>query len=82
MHHVVLGRHFNQKRKMFSSFFLLSLNELNEQTDNRRTTQFHTVLLCLYLADPATFLASNYVPGALFSSESSLFYSVMEKIFE
>ena len=26
-------------------------------------TQFHTVWLCLYVADPATFLASNSAPG-------------------
>ena len=30
-------------------------DELNEQ----RMTQFHTVLLCLYVADPANILASN-----------------------
>ena len=36
---------------------LLSVNE--RMLIQRRTTRFHTVLLCLYLADPATFLASN-----------------------
>ena len=51
----------------------LWLNKLNKQTDFKRTTQFHTVLLCLYVADPATFLASNSVLGTLFSFESSLF---------
>ena len=39
---------------------------LNKQTDLKG--QFHTVLLCLYVADPATSLASN-----IFSSENSLF---------
>ena len=37
----------------------------------RRETQFHAVLRCLYVADPATFLASNSVLGTLFSSENS-----------
>ena len=39
----------------------------------KRTPQFNTVLLCLYVADPATFLASESILGALFSSENSLF---------
>ena len=34
---------------------------------------FHTGLLCLYLADPATFPASNTVLMAFFSPENSLF---------
>ena len=38
-----------------------------------RTTQFHTVFLCLYVADPATFLAPKSVLGTLFSSENSSF---------
>ena len=42
------------------------------QTDQElftlRTTQFHTVLLCCYVADPATFLEANSVRGTLFSS--------------
>ena len=33
----------------------------------------YLVLLCLHVADPATFRASNSVPGTLFSSENSLF---------
>ena len=32
----------------------------------------HNFLLCLFVADPATLLASNSVQGTLFSSESSL----------
>ena len=39
----------------------------------------HTVLLCLYVADPATFLSSNSVPGTLFSSENSLFIQLWKK---
>ena len=46
-----------------------------------RTTQFHNVLLCLYVADPAIFLASNNVLGTLFSSESSLFIQLKNKHF-
>ena len=38
-----------------------------------RKTQFNPDLPCLYLADPASFLASNRVVGILFSSENSLF---------
>ena len=50
------------------------MNELNKETEIlKRTIQFHTVSLCLYVADPATFLASNSVLGTLFSSENSLF---------
>ena len=37
------------------------------------TTQCHTVILCLYVVNPATFLASISVLGTLFSSEKSLF---------
>lgn len=33
---------------------------------------FSEVLLCLYLADPATLLAPHSVLGSLFSSEKSL----------
>ena len=43
------------------------------ETDRKSKTQFHTVLLCLHVADPATFLASDYVLGIIFSSENSLF---------
>ena len=34
-----------------------------------------TVLLCLYVADPATFLASNSVLGSLFYLRSTCLYS-------
>ena len=37
------------------------------------------MLRCLYVADPATFLASNTVPGTLFSSENSLSIQLQEK---
>ena len=39
----------------------------------------NTVLLCLYVADPATFLDSNSVLGTVFSSESSLFIQLRKK---
>ena len=39
----------------------------------------HTALLCLYVADPATFSASNSVVRTSFSSQKN---SVMEKMFE
>ena len=35
---------------------------------------------CIYLADPATFLASNSVLGTLFSTENSLFIQLWKKI--
>ena len=40
--------------------------------------QFHTALLYLYLADPATFLASFGVLGTRFSSENSLFIQLWQ----
>ena len=44
------------------------------------TTQLHTVLLCLYVADPATFPASNSVLGPYFplSTASSFTYGKYE----
>ena len=41
-----------------------------------KETQFPT----LYVADPATFLASNSVLGTLFSSENILFIQIWKKI--
>ena len=54
---------------------------MSKQTNNKleTTTQFHAVLLCLYVADPATFLASNSVMGTLFSSGNSLFIHLWTK---
>ena len=40
---------------------------------NKQTEQLHTVLLCIEVADRATFLASNRDLGTLLSSENSLF---------
>ena len=42
--------------------------------------QFNIVLLRLYVVDPATILDYISVLGTLFSSKSSLFFSVMEKL--
>ena len=52
------------------------LTELNKQTDLKGQ---HS-LLCLYVADSATFLASNSVLGPCFSSEDSLFTQSWKKI--
>ena len=46
------------------------MKKLNKQTELKR--QFHHVLLCSFVADPATFLASNRVPQTLFSSPCSV----------
>ena len=40
------------------------MSKRNKQTD---------LLLCLYVVDPATFLASNSILGTLLSTERSLF---------
>ena len=41
--------------------------------------RFHTDLLDLHVADPATFLASDSVLGAFSSPESSLFIQLWRK---
>ena len=51
-----------------------SSRKLNKQTLKDNTTQY-----CLYVADPATFLASNSALGILFSSENSLFIQLWKK---
>ena len=43
------------------------------------TTQIHIVFLCLYVADPATSLASNSLLRTLFSPESSLLIHLRKK---
>ena len=56
--------------------FLEKSNQDNVGNFNQKRKiliKFHAVLLCLYVADPANFLASNSVLGTLFSSENSLF---------
>ena len=55
--------------------YILWLNHKLTLKDNT----IYTVLLCLCVADPATFLASNTVLGTLFSSEKSFFYSLLKK---
>ena len=44
------------------------------------TAQFHTVLLCLYVADPATFLASNSVWGPYFPLRTASLFSYGNKM--
>ena len=50
------------------------LNKLNDLKHN-----FILFFICLYVADPATSLASNSIQTAQ-REEISLFYSLMEKI--
>ena len=45
-----------------------------------KQTDLHTVLLCLYVADPATCLASDSVLGTLFTSENSLFIQIWKRL--
>ena len=56
--------------------------ETNNCTFYLKSTFFYASFIlfyfCLYVADPATFLASNYVLGILFSFESSLFIHLWE----
>lgn len=40
------------------------------------TMQLYTILLCLYVVDPSTFLSSNNGLGTSFSSENSLFKGI------
>ena len=70
------GRQFNQRDLHWLIYFVTWLNELNKQTYR---TQFHSILYCLYVADPDTFLASNSVLGTLFFLCAQLVYSVMVK---
>ena len=50
------------------------------KTEPKEQHTFILVLLCLYLADPATSLASHSVLGTLFSCENSLFIQLWKKI--
>ena len=45
----------------------------------QRTTQLHIVLLCLYVADPATFQASNSVLEAYFHLTTACLFSYGQK---
>ena len=49
---------------------------MTDLTDNTVAFFFK---LCLYVADPTTFLASDSVLGSLFSSESSLFIQLWKR---
>ena len=46
------------------------MSDSNKQTDPKKDNTFYTVLLCLYVADPAASIASNGV---------QLVYSLMEE---
>ena len=58
------GRNLTRRER---SFLFLCLNKLS------------AVLLCVHVADPATFRASNRVLSTLFSSENSLFILLKSK---
>ena len=66
VHYADLEINCNQKRKIFDWLCLNKLNKyewINKLTSKAK--QFLTLLLCVCLADPATFLVSNSVPGTL-----------------
>ena len=67
----------NKQTILYNYIYIIFHDWVNKLTF-KRTTHFHTVLLCLYVADPATFLASNSVLDLLFLWEQ-LVYSVMVK---
>ena len=67
---LIWERHFKTEEKDFIS---------PKQTDLKGQHKFHTDLLCLYVADRATILASNSVLGTLLS-ENSLFIHAYVKI--
>ena len=53
---------------------------MKKRTDLKGQHSFILFLLCLYVVDSATFLASNRVLGTLFSTENSLFITYVKKI--
>ena len=67
---------FMPKQTKYSFFLFSWLNKLNKKTDFKGQHSF--TLSCLYVADSATFLASNSVPNLIFLREQ-LVYSDMEK---
>ena len=54
------------------------MNKVNKQSDFKGQHSF--ILFYLYVADPATFLASNSGLGSLFSSENSVFIQLWKKL--
>ena len=91
VHYAVLGKTFESEEKglYWLIFFLYALSSeqslfifITEQTNwPQRTTHLHTLLLCLCVADPATFLASNGDQGGLIPSENSLFIQLWKNLF-
>ena len=56
-----------------------SLHKLNKQTDLKGQNNFIEFKFSLYVADPATLLASNSALGTSFPSENSLFIQLWKK---
>ena len=61
------------RRESSESTDALCPSKLSKQTLFGFMTEIYTGFLCLYVADPATFLDANSAPGTLCSSENSLF---------
>ena len=78
VHYVEFGMKFSSEEKqtnLTKKTLWFFMTEWIKYTNwPQRITHFHNVLLCLYVADPATFLASNSVLGTLFSPENSLLF--------
>ena len=76
---IIIGWFFFCPNKLNKTHSLFSwLNKLNSQTDLKRTTQ---LILCLYVADPATFQASNSVLGPNFPLNSLFIHLWTKYIF-
>ena len=64
---------FNQESISFIDRMFYAL------TNKNKTAQIHTVLLCLYLADPATLSSFKQCSGGVIFLREQCVYSVMEK---
>ena len=64
---------------MFKKVFHCYNSEMTQRSQEERTAQFQTFLPCLYVADPATFLASNSALEALFPPQDSLFIQLLKE---
>ena len=55
------NRRYNQRSKLNKQAVFVFVNKLNELADVKGQHSFLPFYFCLYVADPATFLASNSV---------------------